>query len=96
MRKAALCLFALVLFGCLEKQQPSAADECVALCKAFKGDLSSGPCLSNDYFPDYVCDVAHVPRSPVDDDPANQCPAFGVNASHFVEVNEACSVVRAA
>ncbi|MBI4360719.1 hypothetical protein HY572_03020 [Candidatus Micrarchaeota archaeon] len=72
-------------------------------------DLTKGPCLSamgptppryddfkgqwNPQFKDWVCDVAHDPRQPVDDLPENQCPEFGVSANHFVEVDENCNVI---
>src|SRR3989338_2832794 len=51
-------------------------------------DSSVGPCLSNEIIPDWVCDVAHAPRQPVDDDPRNQCSAFhNGTAHHFIEVD---------
>ena len=68
---------------------------CVELCKNFKGDKSRGPCLANETISDWVCDVAHDPRLPVDDEEENQCPAYGVTAFHFVEVSEDCDLIRA-
>jgi hypothetical protein len=56
-------------------------------------DLSKGPCLSNEIAPDWVCDVAHNPRQAVDDEPANQCPAYWDTAHHFVEVDPQCNFI---
>lgn len=73
---------------------------CIELCKAqaAKGsDLSGGPCLANPMgeFPDWVCDVAHSPRTETDNNPENQCSAFREgNAKHFVEVDGACAVIK--
>jgi len=78
---------------------PSPADICIAECKYALSqgrDLSAGPCLLNPIaeYPEWVCDVAHSPREAVDNNPANQCPAFGKAASHFVEVAPDCSFIR--
>lgn len=79
-----------------------AETKCVYLCafeKARGTDLSNGPCLS-DGNPDWevegwVCDVAHVPRLPVDDLPENQCGEFrNGQASHFVEVDPDCNFIK--
>lgn len=73
-------------------------DLCISLCKTRlrEGwDLSSGPCLSNDYYPDTVCDVAHSPRQPVDNLPENQCTFYREGrAHHFVEVDPSCNYIR--
>ncbi|NPA86758.1 MAG: hypothetical protein GXO00_02005 [Candidatus Diapherotrites archaeon] len=95
---AAVLFVVTVMKGIAEKAGASVAVErCVQLCIEAKErgmDLSNGPCLSNDVAPGWVCDVAHWPRLPVDDDPANQCEAFGKTAFHFVEVDENCNVIR--
>jgi hypothetical protein len=81
----------------IEGERASAA--CVFTCKAdlLDGrDLSAGPCLSNEIIPGWVCDVAHFPRLDIDNDPANQCPEYGVSAGHFIEVDEACNIIRGA
>ena len=56
--------------------------------------FASGPCLSNGK--DWVVDVVHNPRQPVDDDPTYQCASFvsGV-AKHFVELDVDGNLVRA-
>ena len=73
-----------------------ASRQCVGLCETEKAkgrNLSAGPCLSNQITPDWVCDVAHDPRQDVDNLEQNTCPAFGVTAQHFVEVDENCRVI---
>lgn len=58
-------------------------------------DLSVGPCLSNDLMPDWVADVVHSPRQPVDDQSQNQCQAyFEGRARHFVELDTSGNLVR--
>ncbi|MBN2517995.1 MAG: hypothetical protein JXB14_04060 [Candidatus Altiarchaeota archaeon] len=72
--------------------------KCIQLCqsKLDQGiSLEQGPCLSNEIVKDWVCDVAHDPRLPVDDDSRNQCPQFGQTASHFIEVDPQCEVIGA-
>src|SRR3954464_7113754 len=41
-------------------------------------DMSTGPCISESLtdLPDWVADVAHDPREPIDDEPANQCQRY--------------------
>jgi hypothetical protein len=68
--------------------------------KAVLGDLSSGPCISDNNerwsYTDWVCDVAHNPREAVDNEAANQCGDFrSGKAHHFVEVDPECNFIRA-
>lgn len=57
-------------------------------------DLSDGPCLGL-IGPDWVADIVHDPRQPVDDDPANQCAEYREGkAKHFVELTPEGSVIR--
>lgn len=59
-------------------------------------DMSRGPCLSNEVIPDWVADVAHWPRQAIDNDPANQCPAYREGkAHHFVELDPEGNFIRA-
>jgi hypothetical protein len=75
---------------------------CELLCKGAlqQGrDLSNGPCLSTEIgdvweLSDWVCDIAHDPREPEDNQPGNQCPDFGVTATHFVEFTPDCRFIR--
>lgn len=57
-------------------------------------EMSRGPCLGM-IMEDWVVDVAHQPRQPVDDDPENQCAAFrSGRAEHFVELDPTGKVIR--
>jgi hypothetical protein len=61
-------------------------------------DLSKGPCISESLpgLSDWVADVAHDPRQPVDDDPSNQCQRYrNGQASHFVELDQQGRLIRA-
>lgn len=56
--------------------------------------FKNGPCLSNGQ--EWVVDVAHNPREPIDDNPANQCPAYvSGQAKHFVELDPDGNLIRA-
>jgi hypothetical protein len=74
---------------------------CVEACNralAAGTDLSAGPCLLDPMaeFTDWVCDVAHDPREPVDDLRENQCDAWHAGqARHFIEVTPDCRFIRA-
>lgn len=80
----------------------TAVAECKSLCQEFLNegvDLSKGPCLSDNnenwIVTDWVCDVAHSPRSAIDEYSENQCLEFRTNrAHHFVEVDENCDLIR--
>jgi hypothetical protein len=57
-------------------------------------DMSRGPCLGI-IEEGWVADVAHDPRQPVDDDPANQCPEYrSGDADHFVELDPDGGFIR--
>jgi hypothetical protein len=61
-------------------------------------DLNTGPCISESLpsLPDWVADVAHDPRQPIDDEPANQCQRYrSGEAHHFVELNIDGQLIRA-
>lgn len=59
-------------------------------------DFSKGPCLSNALMPNWVLDIAHSPRQPIDDLPQNQCPAYlEGRAKHFVELDLDGNLIRA-
>ncbi len=56
-------------------------------------DLSLGPCLGQ-IAPDWVLDIAHLPRQAIDNLPQNQCPDYlSGNAHHFVEMTPAGEVI---
>ncbi|MEZ0345475.1 MAG: hypothetical protein ABWK01_02885 [Infirmifilum sp.] len=81
-------------------ESKNAIDICIKECKkalASGMDLSKGPCLLNPIkeMPDWVCDVAHSPREPIDNLPENQCSSFREGkATHFVEVSPTCELIR--
>jgi hypothetical protein len=61
-------------------------------------DLDGGPCLSERLpgMSDWAVDIAHDPRRPVDDQPANQCRSFREGATHhFVELTPDGTLIRA-
>jgi hypothetical protein len=61
-------------------------------------DLSRGPCIAEQLpnLPDWVADIAHEPRQPVDDQAANQCQRFrDGEAHHFVELDPSGRLIRA-
>ncbi len=79
-----------------------AISQCTMLCENLVEsgeDLTNGPCLSDKYgwnVTDWVCDIAHKPRIPIDNDPLNQCQAYREgNAHHFVELTPTCDFIRA-
>ncbi len=80
-----------------KSMEQQAIDNCISLCAKEKSNgvnLSNGPCLSNEIVSDWVCDVAHNPRQDIDNNPTNQCSAFGSGAHHFVEVDENCGFIK--
>lgn len=59
-------------------------------------DFSSGPCLSEALMPNWVMDIVHDPRLPIDDRAENQCSSFREGRSkHFVELDIDGNLVRA-
>ncbi len=59
-------------------------------------DFSNGPCLSDALMPNWVVDIVHSPRLPVDDLPENQCPSFREGRTgHFVELDLEGKLIRA-
>ncbi len=92
---------AVVLLAACGGGSESASDETVARAKAAYDqakasgtDLSVGPCLGV-IEPGWVADVAHDPRQPVDDEPANQCEAYrNGEADHYVELDPDGELIR--
>ena len=77
-----------------------ASVQCQQLCQNKIADDSQdfniGPCLSESIIPDWVCDIAHSPRQPIDNDPRNQCATFRNGTTHhFVEVDGNCNLIQA-
>src|SRR5919197_4150146 len=66
--------------------------------KAAGINLDRGPCIAEQLpgLPDWVADVAHEPRQPVDESPANQCRRYrDGEAHHFVELSPSGDLIRA-
>lgn len=99
---ALLMIGILLISGCtappksdVEKAKLACIQECQKALNEGR-DLNDGPCLSNEIIEDWVCDVAHSPRQPVDNNPENQCEAFRKGqAHHFIEVDPDCSFIKA-
>lgn len=76
-----------------------AVNQAKAVYKQYKElgwDFSKGPCLSNALLPDWVLDIAHNPREPIDNLPENQCSAYREgSAHHFVELDPKGNLIRA-
>ena len=50
-------------------------------------DFTLGPCLGK-IADDWVADIAHNPRLPIDEDPKNQCAEFkNGSVHHFIELD---------
>ena len=62
--------------------------------RAEGADLSDGPCLGK-IAEDWVLDIAHRPRTAVDDLPENQCVDFREGrAHHFIELDPDGQLLR--
>jgi len=75
-----------------------AAEQAFSEAQAAGRDLESGPCIAErlEGLDDWVADVAHDPRTPADDEPANQCRRFRSGAAtHFVELDPSGDLIRA-
>ncbi|MBI3341528.1 hypothetical protein HY024_00220 [Candidatus Curtissbacteria bacterium] len=58
-------------------------------------DLKNGPCLGK-IADDWVLDIAHNPRLPVDDLDENQCPDLKQgSAHHFIEMDASGQIIQA-
>jgi hypothetical protein len=76
----------------------AAATEAYDDAVASSVDLEVGPCIAEKLpgLPDWVADVAHDPRTDVDDDAANQCQRYrDGEAEHFVELTPEGELIRA-
>ena len=100
---AVVVLGLLVVMSTFSQEENDVVMDCILLCRYVKeagANLSQGPCLSDGNpewkHTDWVCDVAHSPRQPVDNLPENQCNEFrSGRAHHFVEITPECEFIRA-
>jgi hypothetical protein len=97
---------ALLLVGCGSSSSSSrdradaiaAAKHAYVAAKRNGEDLARGPCITERLpgLADWVADIAHDPRRPVDDLSRNQCARFRAGeAHHFVELTPGGRVIRA-
>jgi hypothetical protein len=104
---AGIAALTALLIGCGSSTSSSTADRAHAIAAAKRAyalavrrgeTLARGPCIA-DRLPglsDWVADVAHDPRRPVDALPANQCARYRAGeAHHFVELTPGGRVIRA-
>ena len=57
-------------------------------------DMGNGPCLGK-IADDWVLDIAHNPRQPIDNKPQNQCKDFiEGKAHHFIELDPDGKLIR--
>jgi hypothetical protein len=97
----------LVLAGCGGSDSPSQSEKSQAVGQALVAfqkakqsgkDLSSGPCIAQTLpgLSDWAADIAHDPRQPVDDQPANQCQSYRAGQTHhFVELTPDGQLIQA-
>jgi hypothetical protein len=81
-----------------DKDKAVAAAKFLYAGKANSLDLSAGPCLAETIpgLSDWAVDIAHDPRQPVDDQPANQCQSYRAGQTHhFVELTPTGQLIRA-
>ena len=81
-----------------DKDKAIAAAKFLYAGKASSLDLSRGPCLAESLpgLSDWAVDIAHDPRQPVDDEPANQCQSYRDGQTHhFVELTPSGRLIRA-
>ena len=99
-----ICVALLVSAGCgggakhevTKDAAIAAAEGAYAKARAEGVDMARGPCIADDLLPDWVADVAHDPRQPVDDKPQNQCSRYRAGkAHHFVELDPDGKLIRA-
>jgi hypothetical protein len=79
-------------------QAVAAAHQAFERAKKGGVDLTSGPCVAETLpgLDDWVADIAHDPRQPVDDEAENQCQRYREGeAHHFVELTPQGELIRA-
>jgi len=105
-------VFIIILnFANLSSDELKVIEICKKACEARVknyGVDNEGKCLLNPVpnYPDWVCDIAHSPRLPIDSLCENMCSEYKEyktlcpnatsvgRASHFVEVDPNCNLIR--
>lgn len=58
--------------------------------------FANGQCIAESLMPDWVADIVHNPRDPMDDLPENQCQSYRAGSTHhFVELDLQGNIIRA-
>ena len=104
-----LLIFILFITGCGKaeyntsseiKNENTLTDICIQACKDALSqgkNLDNGPCLLNPIKdnPKWVCDIAHNPRTSIDNIQENQCSSFREGkVNRFIEVTPDCKSIR--
>ena len=79
-------------------QAVAAAMKAYDKARASGAQLEAGPCIAERLpgLDDWVADIAHDPRTSVDDEPSNQCRRYREgDAHHFVELTPEGALIRA-
>jgi hypothetical protein len=102
---ACACALAVLLGACGHHASRADHDRAVAEAQQVFAtvvssgqNLSDGPCIADQLTsaPDWSVDIAHDPRTKVDDQSANQCQAFRHGTTHhFVELTPDGKLIRA-
>jgi hypothetical protein len=103
---AAIAAVAVALPGCggdgvsgEERDRAIAAAQRAYEAAVARGeDLDAGPCIAEELpdLPGWVADVAHDPRTEIDDEADHQCRRYRAGeASHFVELTPDGELIRA-
>jgi len=103
-----LLIFILFITGCGKaeyntssevKNENTLTDICIQACKDALSqgkNLDNGPCLLNPIKdnPKWVCDIAHNPRTSIDNIQENQCSSFREGkVNRFIEVTPDCKSI---
>ena len=101
----ALAAVAVLITGCGDDASPDERQQAIEEAEnayadfvSAEKDVTTGPCIAERLpgLDDWVADIAHDPRTDVDDDPANQCQRFrDGEASHFVELTPDGELIQA-
>jgi hypothetical protein len=78
------------------EQAIEAAQQAYTQERARGTDFTNGPCIADEVIDDWSVDIAHDPRTDVDDQPENQCQAYRDGKTHhFVELDPDGKLIRA-
>lgn len=85
-------------FSSAKQEREEATKKALAIYrqqKAANVSFEDGPCIAEQLIPDWVADIVHNPRQPVDEQPENQCQSYREGkAHHFVELSPEGTIIR--